>query len=247
MTLKVLGSSSKGNCYILGNNTECIIMELGVPFPDIKKALDFDISKVQFAFCTHAHGDHSKSVKHAVKMGIKVVMSKGTQQFLKNDSVHIINIAHGETYKSGNFELMAFDTNHDCPGKEPLGFLIRHPECGTVCFITDSFYVDYQFPNVTHFMVEANYCDSIITERLFNDVLHPAQAHRTRQSHMSVDTCKNLLLANNLKKVHNVVLIHLSDGNSDAERFRHTIQKATNCITTVAQKGMELNFNKTPF
>ena len=41
MVLKVLGSGSSGNCYILESDTEALIIEAGVPFLDVKKALDF--------------------------------------------------------------------------------------------------------------------------------------------------------------------------------------------------------------
>ena len=45
MELKVLGSSSSGNCYILDNGSEALIIEAGIRFMEVKKALDFNISK----------------------------------------------------------------------------------------------------------------------------------------------------------------------------------------------------------
>lgn len=55
MKLKVLGSSSKGNCYLLESDKEVLIIELGISFKEIKKALNFDISKVVGALVTHEH------------------------------------------------------------------------------------------------------------------------------------------------------------------------------------------------
>lgn len=55
MKLKVLGSSSRGNCCLLENDKEVLIIELGISFKDIKKAMDFDISKVVGALVTHEH------------------------------------------------------------------------------------------------------------------------------------------------------------------------------------------------
>ena len=40
MKLKILGSSSEGNCYILENDKEALILEAGVSFGKVKKALD---------------------------------------------------------------------------------------------------------------------------------------------------------------------------------------------------------------
>lgn len=55
MKLKVLGSGSSGNCYILENDTEALIIEAGVPFMEVKKALDFNISKIQGVVISHEH------------------------------------------------------------------------------------------------------------------------------------------------------------------------------------------------
>ena len=40
MRLKVIASSSKGNCYIIGNKEEILILECGVTFASIKKGID---------------------------------------------------------------------------------------------------------------------------------------------------------------------------------------------------------------
>ena len=37
MELRVLGSSSSGNCYILDNGNEALIIEAGIRFIDVKK------------------------------------------------------------------------------------------------------------------------------------------------------------------------------------------------------------------
>jgi phosphoribosyl 1,2-cyclic phosphodiesterase len=247
MVLKCLGSSSAGNGYLLITDTETLIIELGVRFKNFKQALNFDLSKVVGCIVTHAHGDHSCAVRDAVKSGLDVVMSRGTQEYLNIQSHRIKSIAHGKKVKMGNFEVMAFAAEHDCPGKEPLGYLIRHDACGVICFITDSYYIPYTFPDVTHFLVEANYCEKILNDRMVCGKIHPAQGIRTKSSHMSIETCKQLLMANDLKKVVNIVLIHLSDGNADAKRFKQEVKDLTRCHVEVATKGMSLSMLKTPF
>ena len=47
MRLKVIASSSKGNCYIIGNKEEILILECGVTFASIKKGVDMKI-RVRF-------------------------------------------------------------------------------------------------------------------------------------------------------------------------------------------------------
>lgn len=55
MKLKVLGSSSVGNCYLLENDTECLVVEAGVPIMETKKALDFNVRKIQGVVISHEH------------------------------------------------------------------------------------------------------------------------------------------------------------------------------------------------
>ena len=46
MHLKCLGSSSAGNCYLLENETECLMIECGIPIKEVKKAMNFNIRKI---------------------------------------------------------------------------------------------------------------------------------------------------------------------------------------------------------
>lgn len=53
--LKVINSCSGGNSYILQSDTGSLLIECGVPFKRIQKALDFDLSNVQGCLISHAH------------------------------------------------------------------------------------------------------------------------------------------------------------------------------------------------
>lgn len=55
MILKCLGSSSKGNCYLLIGDSETLIIEAGIKFKEVKKALDFDLSNVVGCCISHEH------------------------------------------------------------------------------------------------------------------------------------------------------------------------------------------------
>jgi hypothetical protein len=65
---------------------------------------------------------------------------------------------------------------------------------------------------------------------------------------MSLATCKKTLLANDLSKVRNIVLIHLSDSNSDARRFKKEIEDITGKVVHIADTDYTIeNFSKTAF
>ena len=72
MVLKVLGSGSSGNCYILESDTEALIIEAGVPLKEVKVSLGFNIRKIVGVVVSHSHGDHAKYVSEYEKAGIPV-------------------------------------------------------------------------------------------------------------------------------------------------------------------------------
>lgn len=56
MLLKVCNSTSKGNGYAIQCDSEILIVECGCPLIDIKKMIDFQISKVVGCIISHEHG-----------------------------------------------------------------------------------------------------------------------------------------------------------------------------------------------
>lgn len=52
-TLKVVGSGSKGNTYILETSEEKLILDLGCKWIDIMESLKFDIEKVAGCLVSH--------------------------------------------------------------------------------------------------------------------------------------------------------------------------------------------------
>ena len=241
MLLKVLGSSSKGNCFILENEEESLIIECGIPFLEIKKGLNFNLKKVVGCLCSHEHKDHSKSIKDVIKAGIPVYSSWGT---LDAVGVKVNAMKHGKLYHVGGFKVIPFDTMHDCA--EPFGFFINHPETGNFIFATDTYYLPNRFENLSNIIIECNYRLDLLEDNIDKGKVSFALRNRTIQSHMSFDTCKEALVANDLSKVNNIVLIHLSDSNSNAKEFKDGIYRATGKTVHIAEKGLCINFNKTP-
>jgi phosphoribosyl 1,2-cyclic phosphodiesterase len=62
---------------------------------------------------------------------------------------------------------------------------------------------------------------------LRNNDLPAAHKKRVMRSHFSLDNVKEFLRANDLSKVKEIHLLHLSDGNSDEARFKREIQELT--------------------
>lgn len=244
MKLKCLGSSSSGNCYLLEAEKETLIIEAGIPFIDVKKALNFNLRKVAGCLISHRHNDHAKYLKDFLSSGIKVLAlddvfnSKDlrTKVFCKE-----ILPLHG--YIVGGFKVLALNVAHDVPC---LGFLIEHQEMGRLLFITDTMMLEYRLPNLNHIMIEANYSDQILTENIESGIVHVQMRDRLIHSHMELQTTKEVLRKNDLKAVQEVILLHLSNNNSDGEQFSQEVRESSGKPTYIARSGFEIDLDKIP-
>lgn len=226
---------------------EALIIECGVNIKFIKQALGYNLMKVSGCLVSHEHLDHCKAVDDVLKAGIKVYASAGTIVAMNGDKLHhrLYAIEPDIQFTIGKFTIRPFKVQHDAA--DPVCFLIHHPETGNVLFLTDSFYSKYKFKNLHNIIIEANYSQDIIDEKVAAGSLKFLR-DRVLESHMSIDTCKDLLRANDLSQVNNIVLIHLSDSNSNAARFGKEVTELTGKKVHVAKAGMVIeNFNKTPF
>lgn len=246
MQLKVINSNSAGNAYILENDQEALLIECGVNFRHIKLALNFEMKKVVGCILTHNHGDHAKAIHDVLAAGFNVYSSTGTHEELGTLLSHrAVRVVAGKVFQVGNFKIKPFNVKHDV--KEPFGYLINHPETGTILFLTDSYYCEYTFPGLNNVIIEANYCQGILDKRVADGMNPKFLRDRVITSHMSLKTCKEMLAANDLSAVNNIVLIHLSDGNSDEKRFKREVEEQTGKVVYVAVPGLTIPFNKTPF
>ena len=229
MKLHVLGSSSSGNCYLFQSEKtgEVLAVEAGVKFNKVKKVLDFNLNSIVGCIVSHEHGDHAKCVGDFINACIPCYMSQGTKHALGFSSSY---------WAKG---LLPF---------EPYGYLIRHEECGTVLFATDTYFLKYKFPGLNNVMLECNYSKEILDANFTAGRIDKKRYERTIKSHMSYDNCLLTLQANDLSQVCNILLLHLSDNNSNATEFIHGIERLYPEIEiTAATNGLSLTFNKNPY
>lgn len=238
MKLHILGSESKGNCYILTSNSgQTLIMEAGVRMDDVKKALNFDLSGVVGCIVTHGHGDHFGRVTQFINAGIDIYGSvetlKPIEHSHRNNTIFYHSAGVSAHTTIGEFIVMPFSVPHGVPC---IGFLISHPESGKILFVTDAAYIPHKFTGLKHILIEANYSD----EAMVND--------RAAGHHMALDTALNFIRDNEPHKLRNVVLLHLSASNSDEKEFiKQVKQVAPHAEVTVADKGVVVDLSREPF
>lgn len=240
----MLGSSSKGNCYLLESGAETLIIEAGIRFADMKKGLGFDLAPVVGCLVTHEHGDHAKAAADAVKAGIDLYATTGTVEALGLSGHRVHRIKYQMPFKVGSFEVLAFNVDHDAV--EPAGFLIRHPDMGTLLFVTDACGIRHQFTELNHVWIECNYSD-VILERA--TMMPEAARNRLIKTHMSLERAMDFLedAGVDANTARTIALLHLSDGNSDARVFRNKIWLQTGIRPVVADAGVAVDVGLYPF
>ena len=241
MQLHVLNSNSLGNCYILESTDSALIIECGVPFKYVQKALSFNIDKIVGAVLSHEHGDHAGRAREYARNAVKIYTHPAVAEKFK---LRKIKGVEKTTFSIGDYTIRPFDIVHDVPG---YGFLIKHPDMGTLCFITDSMYINAKFPDVTHFLMEVNHVDEILEKRIAEGKLNGHLYNRVKESHMSLETALRFLSAQDLSSTHTIICAHLSDTNSDANLIRNKILSATGKRVYVADKGANMYIGKEPF
>lgn len=245
MRLNVLGSDSNGNCYVLQTDKEALIIEAGVRFSEVKKALKWQLSKVVGAVITHEHNDHAKYVRDFVSNGITVLALPSVFKTKGIDSLSFrkeIEPMHG--YIVGGFKVFAMPVCHDVPC---VGFIIEHEDMGRMLFVTDTMMLEYRVPGLNHILLEANYAKDILDTKIEAGSVPLSMKPRLIHSHMEIETTKGILRANDLSGVNEIVLIHLSNGNSDERRFVREVQETSGKPVYTAVAGLELNLSINPY
>lgn len=223
--IKPLASSSRGNCYLVTDGITPLLLECGIHFSDIQRKTYFQMSSIAGCLVTHEHQDHGKAAKIIAKIGIDVYASQGTFDTLKLTGHRYIPVTALKRFNIGTWAILPFEAQHDA--KEPLCFLLASQAGDKLLFATDTFYIKYRFKGLTHIMVEANYSADILRENVARGFVPVEMKKRIVRSHFSLENLKWFLRSNDLKSVQELWLIHLSDGNSDAERFKREIQEIT--------------------
>src|SRR5699024_6505144 len=223
--IKTLASGSSGNAYLIDDGHSQLLLECGINFKDIQIALNFKTSNLAGCLVSHEHKDHSKGIKDVLRAGIDVYTSQGTAdaEGIKHHRLKIIESK--KTYSIGTWKVLPFDVEHDV--NEPLGFLLMNEVGDKLLFATDTYYVRYRFKGLTHIMVECNYSMDILEENIASGRVHKAMKRRLLKSHFSLENVKEFLKANDLSKVQEIHLMHLSNDNSDEARFKREIQELT--------------------
>lgn len=243
MKLKVIGSGSTGNCYLLvADSGETLILDAGVPIKEIKKGLNWNIRDVVGCVVTHEHKDHSRSIEDLRNIGIRVIAPYESGEVLKM------------RFKLGEFEVQAFGlttldekwthTNADGTECPCHGFLVTHKGMGRLLYITDTELIKWKFKKINHILIGVNYDKNLVC-------MGSPKTNHVLRGHMSIDTACEFVKTNLSDHLQNVIMCHLSEENSDPVIFIRKMKSSIQGVNvSIAEKNKILDLaakDKCPF
>ena len=219
-------SSSHGNAYLVDDGCTKILVECGVTYKKLCKALGFRLTEVQGVLVSHEHKDHAGCVEKLIGCGFDVYLSSGTAEALELPE-KLLELAHGmeagTQFQVGTMDIMPFQTFHDA--LEPLGFVMRSREDGDVLvYAIDTVNIPYRFPGAGMLALEANF-DKAILERCQR--MPEKVRKRVENTHMEIDKLCDCLKRMDLRGCRELYLLHLSDSTSHEGHF---INKVRRCV-----------------
>ncbi|MFD0710589.1 MBL fold metallo-hydrolase [Paenibacillus sp. GCM10027626] len=234
IAISPIGSSSAGNAYHVTDGKTGLLLECGIRFKDIRRALNFQTADIAACLISHEHTDHCKGAADVMRAGIDIYASEGTFAAAGLAGHRAIPIQAGKQFTIGTWTILPFKVEHDV--EEPLGFLMANQAGEKLLFATDTYYIQYRFSGLNYIMVECNYSTAILDSNIAAGLVPPGMKRRLLRSHFSLENVKDFFRANDMSSVKEIWLLHLSDTNSDEALFKREIQGLTGAVVHVANR-----------
>ena len=228
LNINVLGSSSRGNCFILSDNKENLMLECGMRYEQIYKLIDKE--KLKGILISHQHTDHLN--QNTLKALNKPVFSnKSVIDSIFGLVNEKIVLQANKGAKIGGFTILPFLLYHDV---ENYGYLIKHNESGhKIVFITDSSsYSNLHFKDIDTFIVEANNSEEWLDNKEeldYKDIRNYGEF-----GHCSIEKTIEFLKLNVNHNTKNIILVHIASNFENYLEFKQKVKKEFPKINVIA-------------
>lgn len=238
INLQVLGSTSAGNCTVIWNNKNALLIDCGFSQRYIcrnLKYINLDFTSISGLLITHTHTDHvnksilSRFVKEHVPIfchkKVCKVLSKKFLEINLARKLNLLNTFNKELFTIGSFEAQAFEVPHDSSGG-CFGFNIFSRSNSGEKKVTIATDLGYPSNTILPYFIDS---DVIVIEANHdNDMLENSSRPRwlkkriARIGHLSNSQCADLLkdvLNRSDKMPKAIILAHISqecNTNNDA-------------------------------
>ncbi len=232
ITLYVLGSGSRGNCFAVESEGIALLIDAGFSARKIERRAEragFDLGQVAGIALTHEHGDHACGAPLlARRLGVPVLTAPGTWRRLASvmdDAEHRpLGLCTG--IELGPFTIEACPTSHDAA--EPLAIAVRGPDGASVGIAYDlgrpTTAVRYLLRKLTAIVLEANHDEVQLRTSDYPSVVQRRISGSA--GHLSNRAAAELLAGLHHPGLLAVVLAHLSEQCNTAAEARAAVAPA---------------------
>lgn len=218
--VNVLASGSKGNCTLLSSGDTKILLDAGINFGTLQRALNFENPTA--VFLTHEHQDHvnKSTLAELLKRGVEVFMTRGTAEALHLEPRHNLKLIKADDrVEVGDLKITSLPTSHDAA--EPVYFFIFKDINNCAEYVTDTGSINNLLKFIpAHLIIEANHD----AETLLAADIDEHQKQRILNSHLSIQKLAEYLGKVDKTFLQEVHLIHISKRHGNAEKFRQIVQ-----------------------
>lgn len=217
-----IASGSNGNCYYVGNDSEAILVDVGISCRELERRMTrmgLEMQRVKAIFISHEHTDHIKGLAVvANKFQLPVFLTKRTLEACKLaiPSRLLYELKPGYGVQVGDLEVVPFLKFHDAA--DPQSFIVRQRDL-TVGIFTDIGRVCDQlgayFSQCDVAFLETNYDEEMLDQGRYPYFLK--NRIRGGLGHLSNREALELFQQQRADKLRLLYLCHLSKDNNDPE------------------------------
>lgn len=219
LSVRALGSGSKGNAVLITNATTRVLVDCGLPIKELTKRLlkvQVTLSELDGVVITHEHDDHIKSIMELSEgYRVPVYLHRQVHSLLKS-KLHLSATTPFDTLESfpvGNIEIAPFRTSHDAV--YPVGYTLTDTD-SKVLYATDLGFVP---PRILDEAKEANvvFLESNHDLHMLKNGRYPAflkQRILSDRGHLSNEDCARAILEMCSWGPKKFILGHLSEENN---------------------------------
>lgn len=194
MTYNIIASSSSGNCTIING---VIAIDLGIPF---KSILPY-IENLKLVLLTHSHSDHFNLSTIRKLAAERPTLRWAVPDYLnlrgiKNNVIDVFKHSKGMYYgKTFPYTIGRYNIPHNVPN---CAWMIHYKD-ESMLYATDTCDLTHiEAPNFSLYMVEANYDEEEIKEKIQRkrNIGQYAYECEVIRNHLSLQKCNQWLKAN---------------------------------------------------
>lgn len=152
----------------------------------------------------------------------------------------VVELSIKKKYRIGGFEVQCLEVPHNA---QCYSFIIDCPDGMRILFITDCSYFKYKVKDVNVLMVETNYNQEVIV----NNAGHDEWSSSASENHLSLEQAIEVIKRHKSRNLKTVIGLHLSNQNSDEQKFGERIFEETGIRAIFADSGMIVELKKEAF